>query len=38
MSTYENFKLLIYPSIYGKDEVLNRIMDDIDLMLKINPT
>ena len=38
MFTYDNFKLLIHPSVYKQDELLNKIMDDIDLMPEIKPT
>ncbi len=36
--TYRNFKLLIHPSINQQDELLKRIIDDLELMPKINPT
>ena len=36
--TYENFKLLIHPSVCGQFDLINRIMDDIDLMPEIMST
>lgn len=33
--TYENFKLLIHPSVIDYEEVLNRLEDDINLMPEI---
>ena len=38
MFTYENFELLIHPSVCEQFDLINRIMDDIDLMPEIKPT
>ena len=35
--SYENFKLLVHPSI-DADDLLNRLEDDIKLLPEINPT
>lgn len=37
ISSYENFKLLVHPSIEA-DDLLNRLEDDIKLLPEINPT
>lgn len=37
ISSYENFKLLVHPSI-DADDLLNRLEDDIKLLPEINPT
>ncbi|MCX4365536.1 MAG: hypothetical protein OSJ70_07180 [Bacilli bacterium] len=36
--TYENFKLLIHPSVTGNSDLLNRLEDDINLMPEISKT
>ncbi len=36
--TYENFKLLIHPSVMDTRDLLNRLEDDINLMPEIDRT
>lgn len=38
LSTYENFKLLIHPSVSHYQDLLNRVLDDIRLMPEIEKT